>query len=116
VITPPAPIEDGTEVMGSPNPGFWGRLSVIIGKEIDGSAYPLLGDAVTLGRERGDVNFPDDGYVSGLHARLSTRGGKFYLSDLGSSNGTFLKIRGERSLGSGAFVLLGQQLFRVNLG
>lgn len=114
-VAPPAPLEDGTEIMGSPNPGYWGRISVIIGKDIDGSAFPLLGDAVTLGRERGDINFPDDGYVSGLHARLSSRGGKFFLSDLGSSNGTFVKIQGERVVGTGNFILLGQQLFRLNL-
>jgi pSer/pThr/pTyr-binding forkhead associated (FHA) protein len=115
-IAPPTPLEDGTEIMGSPNPGYWGRISVIIGKDIDGSAFPLLGDAVTLGRERGDINFPDDGYVSGLHARLSTRNGRYYLADLGSSNGSFVKIRSERQLGSGAFVLLGQQLFRITYG
>jgi pSer/pThr/pTyr-binding forkhead associated (FHA) protein len=114
-VAAPAPLEDGTEIMGSPNPGYWGRVSVIIGKEIDGSAYPLFGDAVTIGRERGDINFPDDGYVSGVHARLSSREGKFYLADLGSSNGTFVKIRGETSVKDGSFVLFGQQLFRVNL-
>jgi pSer/pThr/pTyr-binding forkhead associated (FHA) protein len=113
-IAPPTPTDDGTEIMGSPNPGYWGRISVVIGKDIDGSAFPLLGDAVTLGRERGDINFPDDGYVSGLHARLSIRNGKYYLADLGSSNGTFVRIRGERTVGDGAFVLLGQQLFRIN--
>jgi FHA domain/zinc-ribbon domain len=113
-IAPPTPLEDGTEIMGSPNPGYWGRISVIIGKDIDGSAFPLLGDAVTLGRERGDINFPDDGYVSGLHARLSTRNGRYYLADLGSSNGTFIKLSEERKLENGAFVLLGQQLFRLN--
>jgi pSer/pThr/pTyr-binding forkhead associated (FHA) protein len=115
IIAAPAPLQDGTEIMGSPNPGYWGRLSVIIGKDIEGSAFPLLGDAITMGRERGDINFPDDGYVSGLHARLTQRGGKFYLNDLGSSNGTFLKIRGERNVQNGSFVLLGQQLFRLNL-
>ena len=31
VISPPQPLEDGTEIMGTPNPGFWGRLSVIVG-------------------------------------------------------------------------------------
>lgn len=114
-VTTPAPLEDGTEIMGSPNPGYWGRISVIIGRDIDGSAFPLLTDAITLGRERGEVNFPDDGYVSGLHARLQTRGGKFFLSDLGSSNGTFFKIRGERTVTGGSFILLGQQLFRLTL-
>ncbi len=115
VIATQSPLPDGTEVMGSPNPGYWGRLSVIIGKDIDGSAYPIRGESITLGRERGDVNFPEDGYVSGLHARLSTRGGLFYVTDLGSSNGTFVRIRSERTLANGSFVLLGQQLFRLNL-
>ncbi|HEU5056620.1 MAG TPA: FHA domain-containing protein, partial [Kofleriaceae bacterium] len=115
LLEPPTPLEDGTEVMGSPNPGYWGKITVIIGNGVDGSAYPLLGESVTMGRERGDINFPDDGYVSGLHARLSTRNGKVYLADLGSSNGTFLRVQGERKIGHESFVLLGQQLFRLGL-
>ena len=114
VIRPPAPLDDGTEVMGSPNPGYWGRLALVLGREQDGSAFPLFGDAVVLGRERGDILFPEDGYVSGTHARLSYRGGRFYLADLNSSNGTFLRIRRERSVRSGTFVLMGQQLFRIH--
>jgi hypothetical protein len=115
LIEPPAPLEDGTEVMGSPNPGYWGKVTVIIGNGVDGSAYPLLGDSVALGRERGDINFPDDGYVSGLHARMSCRDGRVYLADMGSSNGTFLRVRGERRLANDSYVLLGQQLFKLNL-
>jgi pSer/pThr/pTyr-binding forkhead associated (FHA) protein len=113
VIQPPMPLEDGTEIMGSPNPGFWGRLVVIVGRDTDGSAFPLFGDAVVLGRERGDILFPEDGYVSGTHARLSFRDGRFYLADLGSSNGTFLRLQGERPIPTGSFLLMGQQLFRV---
>jgi len=114
-IPTPEPTPDGTELMGSPNPGFWGKLTVIIGREITGGAYPLLGESCTLGRERGEINFPDDGYVSGLHARVTVRDGRVYLADLGSSNGTFIKVNGERAVGHESFVLLGQQLFRLNL-
>ena len=109
----PAPLDDGTEILGSPNPGYWGRLAVIVGREQDGSAFPLLGEAIMLGRERGDITFPEDGYVSGTHARVSMRDGRFYLADLNSSNGTFLRVRGERVVQSGGFLLMGQQLFRV---
>jgi hypothetical protein len=112
-IQPPSPLEDGTEVMGSPNPGFWGRLVVIVGRDVDGSAFPLFGDAVVLGRERGDILFPEDGYVSGTHARITFRDGRVYLADLGSSNGTFLRALGERPVPSGSFLLMGQQLFKV---
>jgi pSer/pThr/pTyr-binding forkhead associated (FHA) protein len=113
VISPPQPLEDGTEIMGTPNPGFWGRLSVVVGRDLDGSAFPLFGDSIVLGRERGDILFPEDGYVSGTHARISLRDGQVFLTDLGSSNGTFLRIRAERQVPTGAFVLMGQQLFRI---
>jgi len=115
LIAAPEPTPDGTELMGSPNPGYWGKLTVIIGRDITGAAFPLLGDSSTLGRERGDINFPDDGYVSGLHARVTLRDGRVFLADLGSSNGTFIKVNGERAVGHESFVLLGQQLFRLNL-
>jgi pSer/pThr/pTyr-binding forkhead associated (FHA) protein len=113
IISPPAPLEDGTEVAGTPNPGFWGRLSVIVGRDVDGSAFPLFGDAIVMGRERGDILFPEDGYVSGTHARISLRDGRVYLVDVGSSNGTFLRVRGDRKVSAGAFILMGQQLFRA---
>ena len=113
IIPTPEPTADGTELMGSPNPGFWGKLTVIIGREVTGAVFPLLGESVTLGRERGEINFPDDGYVSGLHARVTLRDGRVFLADLGSSNGTFVKVNGERGVGHESFVLLGQQLFRL---
>jgi pSer/pThr/pTyr-binding forkhead associated (FHA) protein len=113
VISPPQPLEDGTEIMGTPNPGFWGRLSVIVGRDVDGSAFPLFGESIVLGRERGDILFPEDGYVSGTHSRISLHDEHVYLTDLGSSNGTFLRLRHERTVPTGAFMLMGQQLFRL---
>jgi pSer/pThr/pTyr-binding forkhead associated (FHA) protein len=114
VIAPPTPLEDGTEVIGTPNPGYWGRVSVIVGRDVDGPAFPLYDESVVLGRERGDILFPEDGYVSGTHAQITLRDGQVYLSDLGSSNGTFFRIRGHRTVPSGSLLLMGQQLFRVS--
>ena len=112
-FNPPAKLDDDTEIMGSPNPGYWGKITVVVGDNMDGAAFPLAKESVSLGRERGDINFPDDGYVSGLHAKLFADQGRFFLEDLGSSNGTFTKIEDARPLPSGSFLLLGQQLFRV---
>ena len=50
-----------------PTQGYWGRLSVIVGRDVDGPAFPLFDETVVLGRERGDILFPEDGYVSGTH-------------------------------------------------
>jgi predicted component of type VI protein secretion system len=68
-----------------------------------------------MGRERGDVLFPEDGYVSGLHCRLSIQNGHAFLTDLGSSNGSFVRLGGEAELHEGDILLMGQQLFRVNM-
>lgn len=110
---PDAEQVDGVEVMGSLNPGFLGRVCLVIGRESIGHAHTIAPDGIYLGRERGDVIFPEDGYVSGLHCRIHRDGNAVALTDIGSSNGTFLRVRGERKLVSGELVLMGQQLFRL---
>jgi pSer/pThr/pTyr-binding forkhead associated (FHA) protein len=106
---------DGTERMGSPIEGLWGRVALIVGRGRIGNAFPVGGEGVVFGRERGNILFPEDGYVSGLHLKLYMEKRKFYLKDLGSSNGTFVKITEGARVGAGSFVLMGQQLFRVDL-
>jgi pSer/pThr/pTyr-binding forkhead associated (FHA) protein len=106
---------DGTEKMGSPIEGLWGRVSLIVGKGRLGNAFPVGGDGIILGRERGNILFPDDGYVSGIHARLHREGSKYYVTDLGSSNGSYVKVDGSTKLNSGDFLLMGAQLFRIDL-
>jgi pSer/pThr/pTyr-binding forkhead associated (FHA) protein len=109
---PPTP--DGVERLGAPSKGYVGRIALVIGREETGNAFPIPESGVHLGRERGDILFPEDGYVSGLHCRLSWDGRKLFLTDLGSSNGTFLRVA-EADLRSGDVLLMGQQLFRVAL-
>jgi pSer/pThr/pTyr-binding forkhead associated (FHA) protein len=104
---------DGVEPMGSPNPGYVGRIALVIGRESFGNGYPIPPDGIHLGRERGDVIFPEDGYVSGLHCRIHYDGANCVLTDVGSSNGTFVRVRGSRSVVSGDLLLMGQQLFRL---
>jgi len=105
--------KDGVEQMGGPNPGFIGRVCTVTGREAIGEAFPIPPDGMYLGRERGDVTFPEDGYVSGLHCRIHKEGDEIVLTDVGSSNGTFLRIRGERAVPNGELLLMGQQLFCV---
>ena len=82
------------------------NLQVLIGK-VDmtqtGSAY------ITV------EGFPDDVFVSGTHCRLKYRDRVCLVEDLGSTNGTYIKRTGRFRLKSQDFILLGQQLFRVEL-
>ena len=108
-----APAPDGVERLGSPAKGYVGRIALVIGREVTGNAFPVPETGVHLGRERGDVLFPEDGYVSGLHCRLSWEGGRLLLTDLGSSNGSFMRLHEETEVKTGDVLLMGQQLFRV---
>jgi pSer/pThr/pTyr-binding forkhead associated (FHA) protein len=108
---PPSP--DGVERLGAPSKGYIGRIALVIGREETGNAFPIPESGIHLGRERGDVLFPEDGYVSGLHCRLSWDGQRLFLTDLGSSNGSFVRIHGEADVHAGDVLLMGQQLFRV---
>jgi hypothetical protein len=74
LIAAPEPTPDGTELMGSPNPGYWGKPdgAASVATTSTGPAFPLHRRELSrMGRERGEINFPDDGYVSGLHARVT---------------------------------------------
>ena len=109
----PEPAPDGTQHAGSPHRGFVGRISLVIGRSATGNSFPVPPHGIHLGRERGDVLFPEDGYVSGLHCRIHSEVGHVFLTDVGSSNGTFVRVSNESFVPRGTFVLMGQQLFRA---
>ena len=104
---------DGTLSLGSPTAGIHGRLCLLFGPDLVGDIFLLSGPMVRIGRERGDILFPDDGFVSGLHAEISFDRDRATLRDLGSSNGSFIQIRGEQRVRNGDFLLFGQRLFLI---
>ena len=70
----------------------------------------------TIGREGNDINFPDDPFISGHHAELRLATAACYrVTDLGSRNGTFVRVHDEQVLKHGDYVFLGQQLLRVEI-
>ena len=113
-LAPQPASPDGVERLGSPSKGYVGRISLMTGRDTTGNAFPIPEAGIHIGRERGDVLFPEDGYVSGLHCRVTWESGSAWLTDLGSSNGTFLRLEHEREVVSGDVLLMGQQVFRVN--
>ncbi len=103
------------QTIGSPRHGVRSRIVSVVGRGDYGNASSIPPTGLLLGRERGDVLFPDDGYVSGLHCRIEIDGTRALLTDLGSSNGTFLRLRTETELGANDVLLMGQQLFRIGI-
>jgi hypothetical protein len=106
---------DGVEWLGADPQGHAGRLVVVHTRHRTGDAFPIPKSGLLLGRERGEVRFPEDPFVSSTHCRLGVEGGAVWLTDLGSSNGTFLQLREPVEIGVGEILLVGLQLFRVAL-
>jgi pSer/pThr/pTyr-binding forkhead associated (FHA) protein len=69
------------------------------------------GEAV-IGRGDADIKFPDDVYMSPLHARLDLREGALWLRDLGSRNGSWAFLDGPAKLIDGDMILVGSQVLR----
>jgi len=80
-----------------------------------GWVFRLAQPSVSMGREGNDINFPDDPFISGRHAQVSLAGAVLSVTDLGSRNGTFVRVTGEHVLKHGDYVFLGQQLLRVEI-
>lgn len=109
----PTPTEDGTERMGSPNPGYWGRICVLVDPGRPSAGFPVENEGIAVGRELGDITFPQDGYVSGRHCRITGDDTGVYIEDLGSSNGTYMRVRQGQVVPFSSLVLIGQKLFQV---
>jgi predicted component of type VI protein secretion system len=91
-----------------------GRLHLVMEGGQPGEVYEL-GDDTVIGRTNGDITFPHDGFMSGRHSRIEQRSGSFILTDEGSRNGTFIKLKDEVELKPGDMILVGKQLFRFEL-
>ena len=125
--------EHGTLLFGSPASPRYARLSQRSVEGIALDVHYIQKMETVLGRESGDLVFTEDPFLSRRHAAvrliehaeqngsalttgaISTEPISFALVDLGSSNGTFLRIRKDVDLRSGDQFRVGQQLFRIDL-
>jgi pSer/pThr/pTyr-binding forkhead associated (FHA) protein len=112
---PPSLLEHGVRLFGSAPREAWGRLRQLTVAGTTRDVWHLVRPELVLGREEGDVTFPDDEFMSRRHAAVRRQGPKAKLEDLNSSNGTFVRVRGDRELKSGDVLRLGDQLLRLEL-
>ncbi len=71
----------------------------------------MSGGLVTFGRATDNIiAFPNDSNVSRYHAEIEERGGRYFITDLGSSNGTTVngsKVTGSVALNAGDTIEFG---------
>jgi len=74
--------------------------------------HQLKREETSVGRVDADITFPDDPFVSPIHAQFSVRGAEVYVRDLGSRNGTWYFIDGPYLIQDGDLLLVGSQVIR----
>jgi pSer/pThr/pTyr-binding forkhead associated (FHA) protein len=111
-------IQHGTQLFGSPIVPRHARLCQRSVEGITRNVFHLQRDETVIGREAGDLVFTDDPFLSRRHVtiRRDPASKAFTIEDLGSSNGTYLAMKGDVLLADGDFVRVGQHLFRFDLG
>ena len=106
-VSADAPQSGGTEVFGLAGRNTGPRLALIGETREVVEIYNLERGEAVVGRGDADISFPDDAFMSPLHARLDMRDGRLRLRDLGSRNGTWVFIDHPERLNDGDLILVG---------
>ena len=89
-------------------------LKVIQGTNVDTCFVMPKKDKITIGRKpHNQVSFPDDHHLSNIHATLFCVQGIWYVEDLGSTNGTWIRLS-EEGLKSGKWRLEDKTQFKLS--
>ena len=68
-----------------------------------------------LGRVKGEIVFDQDRFMSSRHCRVMNSNHHLSLEDLGSTNGTFIRVRDEVVVEHDDLILLGQKIYKIKL-
>jgi pSer/pThr/pTyr-binding forkhead associated (FHA) protein len=96
----------------APRTEFLVRLVLLNDTGQDVQVFETRTTHTTIGRGEGDIRFPDDPFMSPLHAKLSWEDGKLLARDLGSRNGTWGFLEEPHRLIEGDLLLIGSQIVR----
>lgn len=77
-----------------------------------GQRFRLGANGAALGRSKGVILFPDDPFISPLHATFLIKDNKLIVRDENSTSGVFALVNGQESLASNTYFSAGIRLMR----
>jgi len=92
---------------------------VVLSEGFAGKTYELKTDKTTIGRVDDNSFSIAEGSISSHHCEINLKGGKVYVKDLDSTNGTFVnekQVKGEALVPAGKILRLGQVEIRLETG
>lgn len=108
---------------GDDGEAFWSRdlaplgfVDLVRPNGYPGLRFPITRpDGTVIGREGADTHIAlvGDNWVSMKHARIISQGGRFFLEDLRSRNGTYVRVDGMAALAPGDLLIAGRVHLRV---
>jgi len=101
--------DEDTEIFGADANISGAKLVRILKGGGESDNLFLVGDKVRIGRSSGTFVFKKDDALSSEHTEILSEKGKYYLIDLASKNGTFLRVRDEERLEDGTIMRIGNQ-------
>jgi pSer/pThr/pTyr-binding forkhead associated (FHA) protein len=91
------------------------RLRLIRGDTEEKVVYEFDGNEMVVGRQEGKIRFAGDSTISPRHARFYLEQDHLYVSDEGSLNGTFIRLREPVPISDGEVFLCGEQVLCFSL-
>ncbi len=123
VVVPPIQSKERISVQNISNTGGTAILGSIQKHEIQFRLLLLsesreiqdafqIEDGANVGRQGCVITIPDS-LISRTHCKFSRVGDSLFVEDLESKNGTFVRMKKNITLGSGAEIRVGQKFFRI---
>lgn len=105
-----APIP-AADLVKKPAPSKFGLI--VLAGAAKGQRFRLAGSSCQVGRARGAILFPEDPFISALHATFQIRDGNtLIVKDESSASGVFVAIPGQENIGPNSYFSAGHRLFR----
>lgn len=105
----------GVRRFGSPDPGYWGRVRIMLDHERSASAIALRKPQSFVGRDGAcTLAFPDDDQQAPQHCTIVRNGPGIRLDDGGTEHGTWVRLRPGQTVPYGTELLVGDTRVRLD--